>query len=100
MQLVRAPIGNIIEGLKIFFMFSGNSNEDFSNFGKKVDDNNIADSVEPLKREFARAVQKIPDPRDMVPSTLPDVSITGYARLFHFIFALHLFICTLRLCTS
>ena len=98
--------------------FSSGSNEDFSNFGKQVDDNmstlnsriqklkvhsfdilicaicslvvslqereanpilrlqdTVADSVEPLKRESSRVAQKIPDPRDMMPSTLPKVVI-------------------------
>ena len=43
----------------------------------------VADSVEPLKRETARAAQKIPDPRDMIPSTLPNVSTAGRVSELH-----------------
>ena len=43
----------------------------------------VADSVEPLKRETARAAQKIPDPRDLVPSTLPNVSTARYILVTH-----------------
>ena len=41
----------------------------------------VADTVEPLKRETSKAAQRIPDPRELVPSTVPKVTVRGVAAL-------------------